>query len=239
MSFDALEKAALLEQYMPQVERIAKQIGARLTANVELDDLIQVGMIGLMDALQRYEHGESSFEAYAYHRIKGSIYDDLREKDHLPRSVRQMRKQFDRTRQQLSHALGRHPTDQEMASALGIEPDEFRMAQGQFELSNPLSLDECTSKDDSNLATDTGFLDRVTQNQISVEQDYVERERKEAMLHMIESLPDREQMVLRLYFEQEMTFREIGGMMGVNESRVYQIHNSAVNNLKTLIGIGV
>ncbi|HEY1057452.1 MAG TPA: FliA/WhiG family RNA polymerase sigma factor [Limnobacter sp.] len=228
MTFDALEKAALLERHMPEVQRIAAQIRSKLTANVELDDLVQVGMIGLMDALQRYTHGESSFEAYAHFRIRGAIMDDLREKDHLPRAVRQMRKQVERQRQQLAHQLGREPSEMECAAALNLPLVEYRSWLNDFEQTQWVSLED--------MADDTQgvqqVMDRLTEQQDTLEDTLAQRESREELLNLIDGLSDREQLVLRLYFEQEMTFKEIGSLMGVNESRAYQMHNQALTILK-------
>ncbi|HEX4916585.1 MAG TPA: FliA/WhiG family RNA polymerase sigma factor [Limnobacter sp.] len=228
--FDALEKAALLERHMPLVQQIARQIQYKLTANVELDDLVQVGMIGLMDALQRYTHGESSFEAYAHYRIRGAIMDDLREKDDLPRAMRQMRKRIEACANKLTHSLGRAPTDGECAQALGIDLQTFQRFCSEYESLQVFSIDDLGDSD----APSQDILDRMLHTPAADDEATREAERREEMLTMLEQLSDREQMVLRLYFEQEMTFKEIGSLMGVNESRAYQMHSSAIANLKGL-----
>lgn len=228
MAFDALHKAELFEHYMPEVQKIARQIAAKLPSNVELDDLIQVGMIGLMDALQRFTESESTFEAYAYFRIRGAIMDDLREKDHLPRAVRQMRKQFDSIHQKLAHQLGRPPLEIEIAQALNIDIHTFRKSRTLFEQADELSIDDFGDEGVSS----QNLLDRAVEPTSSVEDDLNEREHQEGLLTLLESLSDREQLVLRMYFEQEMTFKEIGGVMGVNESRAYQMHTAALVNLR-------
>lgn len=228
MVFDALLKAELLERYMPEVQKIARQVASKLPSNVELDDLFQVGMIGLMDALQRYTEGESTFEAYAHFRIRGAIMDDLREKDHLPRAVRQMRKQFESVQQKLAHQLGRTPQEAEVALALNVDLDTFRKSRALFEQADELSIDEFGDEDNSAQA----MLDRLAEPSSSAEDELDEREHKEGLLSLLENLSDREQLVLRMHFEQEMTFKEIGGVMGVNESRAYQMHTAALANLR-------
>ena len=228
MVFDALLKAELLERYMPEVRKIARQIAVKLPSNVELDDLFQVGMIGLMDALQRYTEGESSFEAYAHFRIRGAIMDDLREKDHLPRAVRQMRKQFDSIQQKLAHQLGRTPLETEVALALNIDLDSFRKSRALFDQADQLSIEELGDSE----SAPNSLLDLLAEQCASAEEEVTEREHREELLTMLESLSDREQLVLRMYFEQEMTFKEIGGVMGVNESRAYQMHTAALVNLR-------
>jgi RNA polymerase sigma factor FliA len=228
MTFDAFERAELLERHMPEVHRIARQVHHKLTANVELDDLVQVGMIGLMDALQRYTHGESSFEAYAHYRIKGAIMDDLREKDHLPRAVRKMQKDFERQRQRLAHSLGREPTEQDVATALGVSPTELRKMTAQFEQFNVFSIEDLAS--DAQQAS--SLLDALAEPVEDCSGALQDKADHEALLGMLESLGDREQLVLRMYFEQEMTFKEIGSVIGVNESRAYQMHAAALGALR-------
>ncbi|WP_370264065.1 sigma-70 family RNA polymerase sigma factor [Limnobacter sp.] len=226
--FDALEKAALLERHVPLVQQIARQIQHKLTANVELDDLIQVGMIGLMDALQRYTHGEASFEAYAHYRIRGAIMDDLREKDDLPRAMRQMKKRVEQCVNKLTHALGRNPSDGECAAALGVDLTTFQGFCAEYENLQVFSIEDLGESD----SPSNDILDRMLHNPHGLDEQEHKAQQQEEMLKLLEQLSDREQMVLRLYFEQEMTFKEIGSLMGVNESRAYQMHANAIASLK-------
>lgn len=228
MTFDAFERAELLERHMPEVHRIARQVHYKLTANVELDDLVQVGMIGLMDALQRYTHGESTFEAYAHYRIKGAIMDDLREKDHLPRAVRKMQKDFERQRQMLAHRLGREPTELDLVTALGVSAQEFRNVSAQLSQFGMMSLEDLSSDSEQSVALLDVLAEPVPDCTVAIE----DKEEHEALLGMLESLGEREQLVLRMYFEQEMTFKEIGSVIGVNESRAYQMHAAALGFLR-------
>jgi RNA polymerase sigma factor for flagellar operon FliA len=225
-----LERDKELVRHVPLVRRMAHHLVARLPASVQIEDLIQAGMIGLMDALERFEEGMGAqFETYATQRVRGAMLDELRRGDWLPRSVRQTQRKIDTAMQKLEHKQGRSPSENEMAEALEVPIDEYRHMLSDARGSHLFYYEDMDSEEDSD-----SYLDRhVADTAANPAERLTDRRFKEALVEGIERLPEREKFVMGLYYEQEMNLKEIAAVLGVTESRVCQLHSQAVARLRT------
>ncbi len=225
-----LDRSQDLEQYLPMVRRMAHHMVARLPASVQVDDLIQAGMIGLLDALGRFEEGQGAqFETYATQRIKGAMLDELRRGDWLPRGIRQIQRRIETAMQRLEHRLGRIPTESEMAKEMGLKLEAYQdlllEARGS-QLFYYEDLDADGEGDD--------YLDRhVTEHAEDPESTLGDQRFRQAVIDGIEKLPEREKLVMGLYYEQDMNFKEIAAVLGVTESRICQLHSQSIARLRT------
>jgi len=223
------DKNSILTEHAPLVKRLAYQLKARLPPSVEVDDLVQAGMIGLLDAVNRYEdnHG-AQFETYAIQRIRGAMLDELRSSDWLPRGVRQNMRKIENAMNLLQQKLGRPPLETELAKQLKMslaEYQEFLGESGGHQLVYYEDFHDADTKEhflDHYCADDTG--DPL--------QDLLHGDFRDAVIHAIDSLPEREKILMGLYYEQELNLKEIGAVMGVSESRVSQLHSQAVARLR-------
>ena len=227
----ALTKEQLVSQYAPLVKRIAYHLMARLPASVQADDLIQNGMLGLLDAIGRFEEGlGAQFETYAVQRIRGAMLDGLRENDWLPRGVRREMRRIEGAIQQLEHQQGRAPTEKELADALGMNLDEYQKLLLEARGHQLVYLEDLTGSDDES------FLDRNLAGDESDPMAALEDiEMRKALVRAIENLPEREKMMMALYYEQDLNLREIGEVLGVTESRVCQLHSQAIARLRAAV----
>lgn len=218
-----------VENFTPLVKRIAHHMMARLPASVQVDDLIQAGMIGLLDAIKRYEGSRGrQFESYAAQRIRGSILDELREADWLPRGIRKKMRQIEMAVRTLEQSLGRVPSEQELATELDIPIKEYQETL-QDARGGQLMFYEDFQKTD-----DEPFFDRLFSDSQNNPLELLMDERLRTMLiDAIADLPTREKMVMGMHYEQEMNLREIGEVLGVSESRVCQLHTQAVVRLRS------
>jgi RNA polymerase sigma factor FliA len=222
----------LILTYAPLVKYVAGRIGSGLPAHVDDEDLVSYGLLGLIGAIERYDpERDVKFETYAVARIRGQIIDELRAMDWVPRSVRARARDIERAMTDLERGLGRAPTDGELAAKLGLSEEELEESLGEIARSSIAALDE--------LWTVSGTGDQVSlietiedesapdpQTNLSV------TEQKEALAGAIAGLPEREKLVVTLYYYEELTLREIGEVLGVTESRVSQLHTKAVLRLK-------
>jgi RNA polymerase sigma factor for flagellar operon FliA len=218
-----------LAQYSPLVRRLAHQMKARLPDNVEVDDLIQAGMIGLYDALQRYEEQGNQFETYAVQRIRGAMLDELRGADWLPRSVRQNMRKVEAAIAKLQQQLQRAPTESEVARALGMSlPDYHQM------LSDGAGHQLVYYEDFHDPDEREHFLDRhaVAEGGDPLAQ-LTESGFRGALVDAIRALPEREQQLMAMLYQEEMNLAEIGAVLGVSASRVCQLHSQAIARLRT------
>jgi RNA polymerase sigma factor for flagellar operon FliA len=200
------DKEHLLTQHMPLVKRLAHHMKAKLPPSVEVDDLIQAGMIGLFDAISRYEetHG-AQFETYAVLRIRGAMLDELRSSDWLPRSTRQNMRKIESAMSSLQQKLGRPPTE-------AVYYEDFK------------------GEDD-----DGSFLDRYSVDDEDPLRALLDTDFRQAVINAIDNLPPREKILMGLYYEEELNLKEIGAVMGVSESRVSQLHTQAVARLRAAL----
>ena len=222
----------VLEQ-MPQVKYIARRIHEHLPQHVPFEDLLQAGMVGLIDALNKFDSEKNvKFASYAKFRIRGAILDSLRELDWSPRDLRRKSRQIDTVMQKLQAELGRSVAEPELAKAMGLSLEEFHHLLDEI---RGLEIGSLQSENN-----DDGQESDLAQNIPGPPDEdpftlCVEGEMSDHLHRAIEKLPEREQQVLMLYYQQELTMREVGEMMGVGESRVSQIHTLAVKHLRNFM----
>ena len=205
-----------------------------LPAHVEESDLISYGLIGLINAIERFElEREIKFETYAVTRIKGAIIDELRSLDWVPRSVRARARDIERANSKLEHRLQRAPTDEEMSAELGVTVEEFQNSLLEISNSTIVALDEPWAVSDSS-GDEVSLLDTIQDPNAPDPTQVVDAsELKDRIADAIARLPEREKLVIALYYYENLTLREIGEVLGVTESRVSQLHTKAVLRLRS------
>jgi len=220
-----------VEQYAPLVKRIAHHIMAKLPASVEVDDIIQAGMMGLMDAVNRYEETQGAqFETYAAQRIRGAMLDELRSCDWLPRGIRKNMRTIEKAMHALEQKLGRQPSEQEIASQLQMPLAEYQQMLQEARGHQLVYYEDYSEGDDEH------FLDRhAGHSHPSPLENLVEEDMRERLIDAIEDLPEREKLMMGLYYEQDLNLREIGEVLGVSESRVCQLHTQAIARLRAML----
>ena len=223
----------LIVHYSPLVKYVAGRLGAGLPQTVEQADLIQGGMFGLMDAIEKFDPGrEVKFETYAIPRVRGAILDGLRAMDWVPRSVRTKARELEKTQAELEGELKRAPTDDEVAGRLGIDVPELNETLRQISFVSVMALDEVVSAGEEG-GDQRSLLDTLADARTLDPMAQVEGQEMLAMLaDSVGKLSEREQFVVRLYYYEGMTLAEIGEILGVTESRVCQIHTKAVGSLR-------
>jgi RNA polymerase sigma factor for flagellar operon FliA len=222
------DRNQLVQRYVPLVKRIAYHLMARLPANVLFDDLVQNGMLGLLDAFDRFEEGfGAQFETYATQRVRGAMLDGLRESDWLPRSLRRELRRIESAVNELEHANGRVPSERELADALGLSLADYQKTLLEARGHQLVYFEDFSGEGDED------FLERhFTDNDADPLNILEDKNFKSLMVQAIEKLPEREKMMMALYYEQDLNLREIGEVMGVTESRVCQLHTQAVSRLR-------
>lgn len=218
-------------QYAPLVRRIAHQMIARLPANVELDDMIQAGMMGLMDAVGRFEESQGTqFEVYAASRIRGAMLDELRANDWLPRSARKSQRDIENAIHRLENRLKRAPAEAEIAKELGLPVAEYQEMLNDARGAQLIYFEDMGHAHDE---YEEGYLERHVADEGSDPSGILRDKRfRSALVVAIEDLPEREKQLMSMYYEQDLNLREIGAVMGVTESRVCQLHSQAVARLR-------
>jgi RNA polymerase sigma factor FliA len=232
-SGDLSARERLILAYAPLVKYVAGRMSTGLPAHIEEADLISYGLLGLIGAVERFDPSrEIKFETYAVSRIKGSIIDELRSLDWVPRSVRSKAREIERVCARLENELQRAPTDDEIARAVGMSSDEFQHTLTQISNTSIVALDELwsISGSDGDQASLIETLEDPKSRDPSRMLDLSEM--KDQLAHAIDALPDREKVVIALYYYENLTLREIGEVLGVTESRVSQLHTKAVLRLK-------
>lgn len=218
-----------VEDYAYLVKRIAHHIMARMPSSVQVDDLIQSGMIGLLEAVQKYDASKgASFETYAGIRIRGSIVDEMRRGDWAPRSVHRNNRKINEAIAEIEARTGRDAKDEEVAAYLNVELDEYHIMIKDCASSRLFSLEESLESDD-------GYMDQQVEDPDAVEpaRQVTEDAMRASLAAEIKRLPEREKLVLSLYYEQELNLKEIGEVLNVSESRVSQIHSQAAARLRS------
>lgn len=218
----------ILEHY-PLVRIIAMRMVRRFPAHVEVDELVNIGTLGLIDAIDRFEVARGvPFKAYAEIRIRGAIVDALRDADWIPRSVRRKFARIDTARGTLRAKLGRDPTREEMAAALDIPPEEYDDLCGGAEIKRLVSLD--APIDEEGGAT---LVEHVADEEDPLLDRWIAEETRLQVVNMVHKLPEKERAVVQLYYQRGLNLKEIGDLLGVTESRVCQLRGQAVKRLQT------
>lgn len=218
-----------LQQYTPMVNQLARQLLSKLPANVALDDLVQSGMLGLMDAMQRFDPSQGAqFETFASQRVRGAMLDELRAADCAPRALRKQQKELNACVQKLQHRLGRQPKDSEIALDMGLAIDELQSLQAQVSASQMSSLEGLSGEDDDAYLDRHGPVDGAG----SPDAKLGDARMRAALVQAINALPERDQQIMGMYYEHEMTLKEIAMVFGITESRVSQLHSQTVAKLR-------
>jgi RNA polymerase sigma factor FliA len=223
----------LILTYAPLVKYVAGRLGSGLPAHVDEGDLVSYGLLGLIGAIERYDPDRDvKFETYAIARIKGAIIDELRAMDWVPRSVRSRAREIERAIAELEKKLMRAPTDQEIAEKIGITEDELEESLTEISRSSIAALDELWTVSSTG-GDQIALIDTIEDTDAPDPQGTLSQtEMKEAIGEAIARLPEREKLVVTLYYYEELTLREIGEVLGVTESRVSQLHTKAILRLK-------
>tara|TARA_B100001248_G_C27399032_1_gene468313 strand:+ start:7086 stop:7865 length:780 start_codon:yes stop_codon:yes gene_type:complete len=234
----AEQKDKLIMEYAPLIKFIAQKIAARLPSNIELDDLISSGVIGLMDAIEKYDPSrDNKFKTYAEFRIRGAILDELRAQDWVPRSVRDKAKLLDRTIVKLEATLGRNATDEEICEALKINMEEFHDLVNQVRPVSMLSIDESATFSNVDKKSILSILENEKGNNPHSHLNI--KVVKDLIANAIEDLPEKQRLVLSLYYYEDLNLKEIGQVLKVTESRVSQLHAQAVTRLRAKLATQV
>ena len=224
---DRRTKEKLILEYAPLIKFIAQKIAVRLPSNIEFDDLVSSGVIGLMDAIDKYDPTrDNKFKTYAEFRIRGAILDELRAQDWVPRSVREKAKQLEKAHLRLEQRLGRLPTEDEVTGELQISKEEYYDLLNQVKSVSILSLDEAGSFNSSDRKSILSLLESC-----KIPSPFVNLNLKalrEVITTAIEALPEKQRLVLSLYYYEDLNLKEIGDVLEVTESRVSQLHTQAV-----------
>ncbi|MBI1425386.1 MAG: FliA/WhiG family RNA polymerase sigma factor [Gammaproteobacteria bacterium] len=216
----------LVEKHAPLVKRIACHLINRLPASVQLEDLVQAGMIGLLEASRNYDEGQgASFETYAGIRIRGAMLDEIRKNDWAPRSVHRKARMVAEAVRNIEHANGRDARDTEIAQSLEITLEEY------YKILQDNSYHKILSVEDMGLGEES-LLDNISDNAPGILDGLQKDDMQRIIAEAVASLPERERLVMALYYDEELNLREIGAVMGVSESRVSQIHSQAVIRLQ-------
>ncbi|MEY4750812.1 MAG: hypothetical protein RIQ60_3026 [Pseudomonadota bacterium] len=225
-----LDVNTMLKQYSPLVRRLAHQMIAKLPANVEIDDLIQVGMIGLTDALSRFDAAQGvMFETFATQRIRGAMLDELRGADWMSRGNRKHQRDIETALHKLEQKLGRAPSEGEIAAEMGISLAEYQDLLNKVRGTQLIYLEDMGGDEGDN-----DYLDRhVTEQSGDPLALLSDHRMRHALVEAIKNLPEREQYVMSMYYEEDMNLKEIAAVLGVTESRVCQLHSQSIARLRT------
>ena len=231
---DPAARERLVVAYSPMVKFVAGRLGAGLPSHVDDADLISYGLMGLIGSIERFEPERGiKFETFAMTRIRGAIIDELRSLDWVPRSVRSRAREIEAAQAKLEHTLQRAPSEAELAAALEISEDELQTSLLEIANSSVYALDELWTVSDSS-GDQVSLLDTISDPRADDPQESLaSSEIKDRLTEAIAGLPEREQLVVALYYYENLTLREIGEVLGVTESRVSQLHTKAVMRLKS------
>ncbi|MBE0403417.1 RNA polymerase sigma factor FliA [Halomonas citrativorans] len=219
-----IKQGELFTQYMPLVRRHALTLQVRLPASIELDDLIQAGTVGLLEALGRFDaaHG-ASFATFASQRIRGAMVDELRTRDWLPRSVRRAARAVDDAVRRLEQQLGRSPEESEIALALEMPLGDYQQLLNDTNSGQLLPFEELVADGGEPVSFDVSNLPF---------EKLLDEQQRQTLIAAIEALPEREKLLMALYYQEELNLKEVGAVLGVTESRVSQLHSQAISRLR-------
>ena len=225
-----LDRSALIKQYQPLVRKLAHYMMAKLPPSVEVDDLIQVGLIGLADALSRYEVSQGvQFETFATQRIRGAMLDELRGSDWMSRGSRKSQKDIESTIRRLEHRLGRSPIESEIATEMGLPLSDYQSLLGKVRGTQLVYLEDMARNNED----DDNFLDHHVADSDADPLNMLRDQRlRESLVAAIKGLPEREQYIMSMYYEQDMNLKEIAAVLDVTESRICQLHSQSIARLR-------
>jgi RNA polymerase sigma factor FliA len=225
-----LDRNALIRQYQPLVRKLAHHMMAKLPANVQVDDLIQVGLMGLSEALTRFEATQGvQFETFATQRIRGAMLDELRENDWVSRGVRKSQKDIEVSMRRLEHRLGRSPLESEIAADLGMSLSDYQSLLGKVKGTQLVYLEDMNHNPDD----EDSFLDRHMGDSEADPLNMLSDHRmRQALVAAIKNLPEREQHIMSMYYEEDMNLKEIAAVLDVTESRICQLHSQSIARLR-------
>jgi len=225
-----LDRNALIRQYQPLVRKLAHHMMAKLPANVQVDDLIQVGLIGLSEALSRFEATQGvQFETFATQRIRGAMLDELRENDWASRGTRKSQKDIEGAMRRLEHRLGRSPLESEIAADLGMSLPDYQSLLGKVRGTQLVYLEDMNHNPDD----EDSFLDRhLGDTDADPLQMLSDHRMRQALVAAIKNLPEREQYIMSMYYEEDMNLKEIAAVLDVTESRICQLHSQSIARLR-------
>ncbi|SDN37229.1 RNA polymerase sigma factor FliA [Vreelandella arcis] len=219
-----IKQSDLMKEYMPLVRRQALTLQVRLPASIELDDLIQAGMMGLLEALGRFDATQgATFATFASQRIRGAMVDELRTRDWLPRSVRRSARAVDETVRRLEQSLGRAPEESEIAAALDMPLDDYQQLLHDTNSGQLLPFEELVADGSEPHSREAGS---------SPFDHLLDAQQRATLVEAIDALPERERLLMALYYQEELNLKEVGAVLGVTESRVSQLHSQAVSRLR-------
>lgn len=220
-----IDQDELLKQHLPAVRRQALALQVKLPSGVELDDLIQAGTLGLLDATRRFDPTAGvTFATFASQRIRGAMIDELRTRDWLPRSVRRKAREMDACVRRLEQRHGRPPEEREIAAEMGIGINEYHELLADTNNGYLLPFEDVV--EERGEPEDASGADASPMNQL------LDAEHRERLKAAIETLPEREKLMITLYYQEDLNLKEIGAVMGVSESRVCQLHSQAVSRMR-------
>ncbi len=225
-----LDRDHMIRQYVPLVRRLAHHMIAKLPANIELDDLIQVGMIGLSEALTRYEVAQGvQFETFATQRIRGAMIDELREGDWMSRGSRKSQKDIEKAVQRLEQKLGRSPLESEIAAEMALDLADYQELLGKVRGTQLVYLEDMTGHSDD----ESSFLDRHVADEGADPLQLLRDQRiRSSLVEAIKTLPEREQYIMSMYYENDLNLKEIAAVLEITESRVCQLHSQSIARLR-------
>lgn len=231
---DTVARDALIMYHMRVVKYIAGRMAVHVPSSVEMDDLVGWGIMGLMDAMTKFDHTQDiKFSTYASIRIRGAIIDQIRSLDWAPRSLRTMARKVGAATEKLRHIKGSEPNAQEIAAELGTTEEHVEETVAHLQTAQVLSLDDYLPSEEN---AESRKME-VTGNQAAPTPEYLatQKERQEILVQAILELPDQMQKVLNLYYYEELTLKEIGAVLDVSESRICQIHSAAMKKLRKTV----
>lgn len=225
-----LDRESVVENYGQMVRRVAAQLIARLPANVDIDDLVQAGMIGLLDAVSRFDASlGTQFETFAMQRVRGAMLDELRGSDWMPRSVRRSQRTIEHAIHVLEQRLQRPPSESEIASQLQMTLADYQQFLLEAKGAQLVYLEDAGSDDG-----DENLLERSIPSPVALPLERLgDRHFRAALVACIERLPEREKLVMSLYYEEGLNLKEVGAVLGVTESRICQLLSQAVSRLRS------
>ncbi len=233
---DADRKECIIREFLPFIRFTARRLGWRLSPGMSEDDLISAGVVGLLDALQRFQPGTVKLKTYAEHRIKGAMLDELRAEDTLPRNVRDRVNAMKNAHTKLEHLLGRFPEDFEVAAAIGVSLDEYHKTLRESGAALHLRFEDFTGRggDDGSDGLLENLPDVEGKDPLSLLEKSI---MKDILADVIRQIPEKERMILSLYYWDELTMKEIGKVLGLTEGRVSQLHGQAILRCKSRFGV--